>query len=330
MREKKIKALLTQLEKGNLKGKEKLWIRKFLQYYQSFSPKKVLNETEKQEVLKQVSDHIFDHAISSQKKQRIVPFHFIRIAASVIFILTSSTLGFMFGYNWFKSQQDPSWITAKAARGTTVHLMLTDSSEIWLYPGSSIRYPNYFKGDNRMVYITEGKAFFKVKHNPKKGFWVHAPYLITKDIGTSFTVSSFNKSPFSHVQVFTGEVSVALSKNLKKNISQLNKEVFLNPGQQISYRKSNGTFSQSSFHEKEDSEGAGEGLRFEKLSLADIMIAIENRFNIEISFHEEGLKYKVITASFSPQTSPQAMIKALTIFSGIHFKMSSATHYILY
>jgi len=57
-----------------------------------------------------------------------------------------------------------------------------------------------------------GEAFFEVTKNPNRPFVVYANELITKVIGTSFTIKAFPKDKEVTVNVKTGQVSVSVAK----------------------------------------------------------------------------------------------------------------------
>jgi len=48
-------------------------------------------------------------------------------------------------------------------------LVLPDGSKVWLNNASSIRYPVFFKGNEREVELT-GQAYFEVVGSPSKPF----------------------------------------------------------------------------------------------------------------------------------------------------------------
>ncbi len=60
---------------------------------------------------------------------------------------------------------------------------------------------------NRDVYLS-GEAFFEVTKNPDRPFRVFANEIVTKVLGTSFTVRSFENDTTIQVIVRTGKVTV--------------------------------------------------------------------------------------------------------------------------
>jgi hypothetical protein len=110
---------------------------------------------------------------------------------------------------------------------------------------SKIAYPNNFdSADTRDVYLS-GEAFFSVTKNPSRPFRVFANEIVTKVLGTSFNIRSFEKDTVIQVTVRTGKVSV-FSKNtvnIQKAISNnLLGGIILTPNQELVYQKTKQKF----------------------------------------------------------------------------------------
>ncbi|WP_353719289.1 FecR domain-containing protein [Dyadobacter sp. 676] len=107
-------------------------------------------------------------------------------------------------------------------------VQLPDGSRVTLTKGSGISFEGKMDGGTRSVYLS-GEAFFEVKKNPAKPFYVYAGELTTRVLGTSFTVRSFEKENIASVQVRTGSVSVEAGVSLRRQ------SVVLSPNQQASF-----------------------------------------------------------------------------------------------
>lgn len=112
---------------------------------------------------------------------------------------------------------------------------LADGSEVTLEPGSELRVANIFTNNKREVYLT-GEAFFHVKRDTLRPFLVYANEVITKVLGTSFTVKAYKGAKQTTVAVMTGKVSVSTNPEViqKKHTTQ---EVILTPNQEAVYNR---------------------------------------------------------------------------------------------
>ncbi|GAB4029646.1 FecR family protein [Spirosoma gilvum] len=111
--------------------------------------------------------------------------------------------------------------------------LLQDSSRIVLYPHGKLRYPKQFDANKREVYLT-GQAFFAVKRNPKKPFWVYTDQISTQVLGTSFLVTT--DASQAKVAVHSGRVSVYMRTDVKREQQPGKHEsagVVLTPNQQV-------------------------------------------------------------------------------------------------
>ena len=90
---------------------------------------------------------------------------------------------------------------------TMLPVTLEDGSKVTLSPQSELRFPTHFMPQQREVFLT-GEAFFEITENPTRPFLVNAGQLVTKVLGTSFSVRAKQDSPEVEVSVKTGKVSV--------------------------------------------------------------------------------------------------------------------------
>lgn len=118
-------------------------------------------------------------------------------------------------------------------RPTTI--VLPDGTSIVLQPESTLHYAKDFSGGLREVYL-KGEAFFEVRKDATRPFLVHTNEIVTRVIGTSFTVRNYQDRNIV-VQVKTGKVSVFREKNKHDNNAgdSLVEGVVLTPNQQVEY-----------------------------------------------------------------------------------------------
>lgn len=106
---------------------------------------------------------------------------------------------------------------------------LPDGSEISLMPNAAISYAaDFIQHHKREVYLS-GEAFFEVKKDKANPFFVYANDLVTRVVGTSFTIKSSTQRV--EVIVRTGKVAVMQARDLSS--SEPVNEMLLTPNQQI-------------------------------------------------------------------------------------------------
>ena len=86
-------------------------------------------------------------------------------------------------------------------------IKLEDGTTVSLNPNSIFYYPTHFINGKREVAL-KGNAFFQVAKNPEKPFFVYANNIVTKVLGTSFTILTNPNTKEVSVSVHTGRVQV--------------------------------------------------------------------------------------------------------------------------
>lgn len=189
-------------------------------------------------------------------------------------------------------------------------LTLSDGSKIALQPKSTLHYPNQFSGGNREVYL-EGEAFFQITKNPQKPFLVYYNNIITKVLGTSFTINTNPKTGNVEVVVETGRVQVSENVKLVKGIV-LNNAVIVTPNQKAIYKIDTRLFETTLVERPEpvpDSKNANTGLQlnhkatfiYEQEKLLNVFKEIEDCYGIEIITENANLNNCVFTGDVSGQ-----------------------------
>ncbi|CAG5012042.1 hypothetical protein DYBT9275_05087 [Dyadobacter sp. CECT 9275] len=134
-------------------------------------------------------------------------------------------------FNGPQTIQPKGNIEVKNTSDTPNKIVLEDGTVVLLKPQSSLSHPKHFGDQSRVVYLS-GEAFFNVTKNPSKPFFVYTGELVTRVLGTSFNVKSFNSAQSIEVSVVAGRVSVY--ENSKKT-PQTRNGIILNPNQKIRF-----------------------------------------------------------------------------------------------
>ncbi|MGM9507256.1 FecR family protein [Larkinella sp. GY13] len=109
---------------------------------------------------------------------------------------------------------------------------LPDGSRVTLSENSRISYSTRFDRETaREVFLT-GEAFFEVTKNPKRPFLVYTDGLVTRVVGTSFTVRSADAKV--SVRVRSGQVAVYRMREADKK-ARSEEQILLTPNQQATF-----------------------------------------------------------------------------------------------
>ncbi len=188
---------------------------------------------------------------------------------------------------------------------STQKIVLIDGSKVWLKPNGSIRYSKDFNLSKRDIYLS-GNAFFEVVKNPDKPFFVYTKDLVTKVLGTSFTVDAYDDSKDITVSVKTGRVSVFAPSdpNFSRRTTDLELEgVILNPNQKITFNKKEVRMVKSIIDEPSIilPQSYAVVFDFEETPANQVFDKIAKAYGIEILYDKELLKGCPLTAYLDSQ-----------------------------
>lgn len=187
-------------------------------------------------------------------------------------------------------------------------VVLSDQSSVLLQKGSRLSYPKSFDGlALREVYLS-GEAFFEVAKNPEKPFFVYANELVTKVLGTSFTVKAYENDKKVVVMVKTGKVTVYANKEARtQTTASANRStdgVVLTPNQQIYYNRSDAQLLKALIQRPALQDlGSAQFLSFEfdDAPLSSVLQLLEQAYGVDIVYDEELMASCKLTASLADE-----------------------------
>ncbi len=180
---------------------------------------------------------------------------------------------------------------------------LADGSSVILAPGSKLHYPTFFKGATRSVTL-EGEAFFEVSKDPKHPFFVTSGNLITRVVGTSFTIKAYNGTKEYKVIVNTGRVIVTQKDSGNKQLSNLQaKSIAVIPNQQIIYNTSDNSLVKENLVEPLmlSADVSKDVFTFNDTPLSKVISRIEQAYNVNILYNEKEIGGCPLTASLAEE-----------------------------
>jgi ferric-dicitrate binding protein FerR (iron transport regulator) len=122
----------------------------------------------------------------------------------------------------------PAINTVFIPKGQKGQLLLSDGTKIWLNSGSTLEYPSSF-GVEREVSLS-GEAYFEVKSDEQRPFYVHTENLKIKVTGTSFNIKAYADDNNIETTLVEGRLSIL------KNDTEL---LVLNPNESAVYSITN-------------------------------------------------------------------------------------------
>lgn len=241
-------------------------------------------------------------------------------AAALILLITGATLYYTIGDRTnasfpitYAGMVEPSQMTGHVnASEQSMLVRLPDGSNVELSPGSRISYHHHLDTMlTRDVYLY-GEAFFEVTKNPARPFRVFTEEVVTKVLGTSFSVRSFGNDKNVLVTVRTGKVSVYNRNNeTEKETAKPAQSggTLLMPNQQVIYKKDQKAFEKQLL-EKPVIIAADmnvDAMQYEDVPVVAVLQQIEKAFGIDMIYEEEQLKKCTITADLRDESLYQKL-----------------------
>lgn len=241
-----------------------------------------------------------------REKARFRVFSVRRIAASVAVVL-GVLLGYYvytrlpFATSEWQASGNESVETNSSRQAKTV--FLCDGTEVQLSPGSRIRYGKDFNSTYRTV-ILDGEAFFDVARNPEKPFLVISNGLVTRVLGTSFTVSSNDREV--SVSVKTGRVEVLSQENfdrLKDTDSHSPVTMVLKPNQKAVFSRKEASLIRSLVEEPVivNPSARPATLNFDNTPASEVFERLATAYNIEIIYDRDIFSQCRLTVSLEDE-----------------------------
>lgn len=264
-------------------------------------------ELEVQRLLQTISTQ---QVIPEPNTSKVISFKWWYAAAVLLFCITGAWYFFFRNTN----KQPYAYTTMVSSKQLIEHvntsenplvLTLPDGSHITLASKSRVSYAQTFgsadtakNGVTRDVYLL-GEAFFEVTRNPNRPFRVFANEIVTKVLGTSFTVRSFEKDTTIQVTVRTGKVSVY--KQAVAKASGKMSEIILTPNQQLVYERMGQTFQKVLLSNPAiiATTGNDRALVYDEAPLDRIFSDLSKVYGISIVFDSDLLKKCTVTADLT-------------------------------
>lgn len=206
----------------------------------------------------------------------------------------------------------PAYIIERAPVGKgIVRMQLPDQSEMWLEPGTEVRYQADFGTGHRQIALVDGMAFFSVRGQSATPFLVSIPGGIqVKVLGTGFTVKKYAASPNVEVMVNSGAVQVADSTG---------GVAVLKAGQQLSF--------QSTISSGKRSDGVVADWRTGDLTVTDASVAevariLERRYGLQVTFDAEHFTAYRLTFRIGREDTAADVLEMLKDISGIGYTLT--------
>jgi transmembrane sensor len=241
----------------------------------------------------------------------------------------------------------PHYFNIKVAYGSKTTIELPDSSVVILNSGSTLSYPDKFETGSRTVMLN-GEAFFDVKKNVQRPFFVKTKDVTIKVHGTKFNVKSYPDENTSETTLVSGSVEILQNSNV--TVKNKTDHIFLKPNQKAIFTRSTGitelrdlTKEQPKDNEKsvtavpvqliakvdfQDQEETDIDIAWKNNKLilnndrfGDLIKILERWYNVEIILQNPALADVRFSAKFDKESIAD-VLNALKIIEPFHYEIN--------
>lgn len=231
---------------------------------------------------------------------------FYRLAAAASIVLSIGLGGYFLTNRFAKTEFDQVAVQTGKSKlvertndsGKPLRITLTDGSAITLQPGTQIHYPEQFAENRREVRLV-GEGFFEVTKNPKRPFLVYANGLVTKVLGTSFTIVAHSGKPTAEVVVRTGRVAVYRQADRQARES----DMVLTPNEKATFFRAESRIVKSLADHPVilRPEAIKSHFVFDNTPIARVFRELDDVYGVTISFDANALVNCTLTANLANQ-----------------------------
>lgn len=199
-----------------------------------------------------------------------------------------------------------SYNTISTPKGGRYHIILPDSTNVWLNAASTLTFPTVFSGPKRNVDLS-GEAYFEVAPNKSQPFQIGVHQSVVTALGTDFNINAYSDEKEISTTLLKGSVKFSLN----------DKEQLLIPGQQTICIPGDNFIRVQNADITQAMSWKNGFFEFENLELPVIMRQIGRWYDVDIEYRQINTELK-LGSGISRNLSLQDLQKLMEA-NGVHF-----------
>jgi transmembrane sensor len=198
--------------------------------------------------------------------------------------------------------------------GQKVRIYLSDSTQVYMNSGSSIKYDANYNIHDRKVKLT-GEAFFDVRTNPEKPFVVQLGKMTVSATGTRFNVLSYDNENRIETTLEEGKIQIAIKGQDIINMKS---------GQQVVYFTNTNKAVVRDVPTETYTSWKENKLRFNDTPLEETLRKIGRKYNVTFQILNRDILDLKYTATFIDESIEEVM-QMLKAVSPITYRINYRT-----
>lgn len=238
----------------------------------------------------------------------------LRYAAAILLPILGLFYWYYLSDDRFSPKQD-DLVTIETSRGISTRINLADGSSVWLRPGSSLSYPEYFDYERRELSL-EGEAFFNIHSDREWPFVITTGMLDVIVTGTKITLKSFPEEDLIEAGLVTGSARIEWTdadyQKVQQDMNQMEILIFSKEHRGVvdTHAMSHKAASWNHFN-----------LSFDATPFGDLMMELANWYNVQIEFHPNAPTDKPVTMTVHEESLTE-ILDILQIIVDFDYELS--------
>lgn len=208
------------------------------------------------------------------------------------------------------AEDAPAFSTLIVPKGGEYSLELPDGTMVWVNSESSLRFPEKFASDQREVFL-EGEAYFEVKKDVNRPFYVRTETGNVRVLGTSFNVCAYPKDRFWQTTLVEGSVLVARGKD----------EVLMKPNEQYQIDLETGKGELKEILPELYTSWRDGKFYFKAYTFEELVKKLERWYDFTMFYTSESIKTRRFSGVINKHEPLQDMLKFLEMTSDVQFNI---------
>mgnify|MGYP000321937587 FL=1 len=195
-------------------------------------------------------------------------------------------------------------------KGGEYSLELPDGTVVWVNSESSLRFPEEFTSNRREVFL-EGEAYFEVKKDANRPFYVHTEAGKVRVLGTAFNVCAYSNDRFWQTTLVEGSVM----------INQEEKEVLLKPNEQYQIDVRTGKAGLREVLPELYTSWRDGKFYFKAYTFEELVEKLERWYDFKMFYMNEEIKTRRFSGVVNKYQPLEEMFKFLQMTSDVQFNV---------
>lgn len=259
-------------------------------------------------------DFVKDIQTSDEKPaiiRRLNAYKYYWVAASIIALIVSTA--YLFFYSTVFSKEE--LVSVEVPVGKTKKVILEDGTVIWLNAKSKLHFPKHFDDNKREVNL-DGEAFFEVKHNPSKPFYVVTESQTIRVLGTVFDVDAYSNKNYFNTTLVSGSVQVKSDKK-----ESLENETILKPGEKLSFNKLEKRYEKKAVNVAGINDWEKGIYNFNSISFGEVINKLSNNSSLNIVLKDTALQNLICNGKFLITESAEDILNVMKVSMPFTYKV---------